>query len=621
MCGLAGIISRRLPSREAQALITEMTRRVSYRGPDDAGEWADPSSGVFFGHRRLAIIDLTATGHQPMEDQRRSAVIVYNGEIYNFRDLRHELEQHGHRFRSRSDTEVILEGYARWGIAVVERLRGMFAFALWDRGQKTLWLVRDRLAKKPLFYWEAPDRSVFLFASEIKSLLAYSAVERHLDQVGLSAFVRLGYTLPPRTMFAGIRKLPGGHWLERRADGQTRLERYWRIPQIGQDRRPRSVRKTAIRSTLEDAVRRRLVSDVPVGAFLSGGLDSTTTTAIMRSAVGQPIDTFSVSHAIGPRSVKYNVDARFARLAATTLQTNHRELVLEEHLNLIEGMEQVLRHLDEPYANYSYLSTFGLARLIKRSGVTVVLSGDGSDELFGGYPHYQLEFWIRWLRRTPAWLRRLLALSSTTFARAVEKSFVPERDAGMYFNWRRQLDLNLLVEPSLHPNFLEQVTAILQEAPTEHSVERLMYADLLLWIAEESNTRMDRLNMAASVESRAPFLDHRLVEEAANLPLADKLSPGATKILLREAVRDCVPEPILRRPKWGFFAPVHYWMRDRLPGFVKSVLTRETVNRAGVFRYEPIQKMLREQSNPYTLWTLTTFHLWYNTYIRETPRF
>lgn len=617
MCGIAGIATTSMARPDAQQLLAEMGRRIAHRGPDDTGQWNDEHNTIYFCHKRLAVIDLSPAAHQPMCDHSGRYVIVFNGEIYNFLEIRRSLEAGGVTFRSRSDTEVIIEGYKRWGKNVVQKLRGMFAFALWDGNERKLLLVRDRLGKKPLYYWQSPDATTFLFGSEIKALLSYKNVARTMNPIALSSYVQLGYVIGTQTMFRDVRKVAPGTILERSQHGAIHEERYWRITEMGTDHRPRAVVVSELRERLSDAVRMRLISDVPVGAFLSGGLDSTINVAFMSRFLNRPVDTFTVSHSIGPRSIKYNVDARHAKVASEFYHTNHHELVLEHAMNIESAVHDVLRYLDEPYANYSYLSTFGLAHYIKKNGVTVVLSGDGSDELFGGYAPYALERWVSRLRKLPRAARQMLSWFSPAIAKGVAKSFAQETSPEMYFNWRRQIPLSYLNDPQLHPEFLHEVATVLQEAPTTNAAERLMYADLRMWIAEESNMRMDKLNMASAVESRAPFLDHELVEFAFRIPLQQKIRGRTGKTILREAIGSLLPDVILRRPKWGFFAPVHYWMKDRLPSLVRSVLTEDNVSEAGIFRPDRVGSLVASGQHPFTVWSLLTFHLWHTTYIRK----
>jgi asparagine synthase (glutamine-hydrolysing) len=625
MCGIAGVYAQEPDKIRDWSPLSRMRELLRHRGPDDEGTECDPEAGIGLVHTRLSVIDLSSAGRQPMWSDDRGIALVFNGEIYNFQELRRELQTLGSAFRSRTDTEVIIKGYQTWGIDVVQRLNGMFAFALWDKNERCLWLVRDRLGKKPLYYWHDRVHGLLIFASEIKALLSWPCIRREVDPEGLHCYLALGYVPAPHTMFGGISKLPPGHRLRFGSDG-VGMERYWKIPDIGQWRASRSEYIRAIRMAMEQSVERRLVSDVPLGAFLSGGIDSTIAVGVMSRLMREPVRTFAAAFDVGPRSFKYNVDADSAEIVSRVFGTRHTRLTIGPEDSLREHLEEAVWHMDEPQANPTFLTTYLLARLVKEHGVTVILSGDGSDELFGGYSRYFADRCISWLRRVPLPLRRALGRlprwlpKAERLARGLRKADNPACAPERYLGWWEQFSAPERAD-ILVPNCCQAMaapercieSAIIQSGAT-HDQELLTSVDLGLWIAEESNMRVDKMSMAHALEVRAPFLDYTLAELAMSIPFDQKVGLRGGKRLLKEAFAHLLPAAVLKRPKWGWQSPVYYWLKEPLWDTARTLI--RGLPETGMFTPQ-VTKLVEGDPvrEPSKIWSLMVFALWHRKYI------
>jgi asparagine synthase (glutamine-hydrolysing) len=617
MCGIAGILYND-PARPA-ADLTAALNAIQHRGPDDDGVYSDGPLAI--GMRRLSIIDLT-TGDQPMSDASGRYWIVFNGEIYNYPELRRELAAQGYPFRTTSDTEVILAGYGCWGEEVLRRLNGMFGFALWDRVERRLWLARDRLGIKPLYYMH--DGSAFRFASEIKAILTDDAVPRRISHDGLANYMTYGYGIAPNTMFEGIFKLPAAHSMTVQ-NGEVKISRYWQIP--GSDPYPLDKLDAAIEETralLEDAIRIHMIADVPVGAFLSGGIDSATVVSQMTRLAGR-VKTFS----IGFDDARYNeLDA--ARVLAKCFNSEHYEVTLTED-DLPPLLEKLAYHYDEPFADASAFPTYVVSQLAQQH-VKVVLTGDGGDELFGGYKRYLAERWTPWVQAVPRPVRQvaLTALNQ-----------VPQQH-----RWKRIMRITMQPDyPSRYAHWMmifwpEQVGRVLSpdyaarnyDPYAEYrqrfsagsaldTVNRAMYADLHIHMPNDYLEKVDKATMAASVEARVPFLDYRLVELAQRIPSSFKVNGKTTKSILRRAVADVLPENILNLPKHGFSVPTTRWFQSgKTSQFIRDVLTDPRAVKRGIFRPEAVQALWeghRAGRGVYDrhLWALMMFELWAQRYL------
>lgn len=603
MCGIAGIwdLGASISGDDLERLGARMATALHHRGPDDHGTWADAAAGIALGHRRLSILDLSPAGRQPMASADGRWVVVYNGEIYNFASLRRELEALGAAFRGASDTEVVVESVARWGVeASVRRFVGMFAFALWDRRERELWLVRDRLGIKPLVYGRVGKALVF--ASEMKAICALEGFQARLAPAVLSLYLRYGYVPSPWSAFEGMRVLPPGSLLRTRRGAHDVDEpplRYWSLPGENAVEEGRlavggAALDDRIESALREAVQLRMVADVPVGAFLSGGIDSSLAVALMQEASGQPVKTFT----IGFHESGYD-EAPYAAAVARHLGTDHTEVYLSER----EAMAVVPRLAevwDEPFADSSQIPTYLVSQIARRA-VTVVLSGDGGDELFGGYTRYPTvaRHW-RWAARCgPARgpLARGLRRLAMPWAEPLHKTMVPLlRLAGKPWSaiperlrWRAQLlDRRALPEfyhrhsaSVLNPTVAEvtrnptadDLLALTREpAQALSPIEQMMFIDTLRYLPDDILTKVDRASMAVSLEARVPLLDHRVVELAWRIPFARRVGEGSGKAALRRVLDRHLPRRLFERPKMGFGIPHGEWLRGGLRDWAESLL-------------------------------------------------
>ncbi|HEX3050849.1 MAG TPA: asparagine synthase (glutamine-hydrolyzing) [Aggregatilineaceae bacterium] len=631
MCGIYGHYSR--CGTGDRLLVEQMANVLAHRGPDGYGTYH--KGPLAFGAGRLAIIDLNA-GVQPIFSEDRRIAVVYNGEIYNYRDLRAELERNGHHFATQTDTEVIVHGYEQWGDAVIERLRGMFALCIWDEPRERLLLARDRTGEKPLYYTWIGDE--FLFASELKALLVHPKLTRAVNRTAFLSYLTLGYVAPPHTMFEGVNKLPPAHKLI--VDRSTaHSERYWTLT-VDTYQAAASYQDTVcqVRDLLEQSVEMRLMSDVPLGVFLSGGCDSSAVAALVARASGKTVQSFTVGFDMEPGSKgdsKFNVDMHYAREVSDFLHTEHHEIRVRGDEILSGLFPHLIYALDEPVAQHAIVQTVHVSALARLTGVPVLLGGDGGDELFAGYPHYRTDRILERYLRIPALLRRgfltplLERLPSTRFD-AARKLAQKSRDTNptqRYLHWMRTIDPmlvpHLLGDPALAEQSFDTVNDIvsplLRQPHTPHFADRIAYTSLNLWLAEDSNMRVDKMSMAMSIEARSPFQDHRLAELAFSIPLNYKLRNGDFKTVLKEAIRDLVPSSVLTRPKWGFMPPGSNWLRTGLRPLVDQYLSPDYVAAVGLFQPETVSRLVESHMNGgyelWPIWSMLTFHLWHALYL------
>ena len=629
MCGIAGHVGSTQPE-----LLPAMLGLLKHRGPDDSGIHA--SGDVGLGMTRLAIIDLV-TGRQPMSDDTGRYWIVFNGEIYNFRELRAELMTAGRRFRTRSDTEVILQAYAVHGEACVERLAGMFAFAIWDDAERRLFLARDRLGKKPLYYWHR-DR-LFLFASEPKALLIHPAVGRSIDWTALHHYLAFGYTPVTRSIFDSIQKLPPAHTATL-TGGRLTQRRYWQLPRV-QTSAGEAVTieesAAAVRAQLREAVRRRLESDVPLGVFLSGGVDSSAVVASMREVTSGRIATFSIG--FGRAAASYD-ELPYARLVAERFATDHHEEILEPDVGTL--LPEIVRAFDEPFADSSAVPTYVVAQATARH-VKVALSGIGGDEMFGGYPRY-LGLRVSGLHaRLPRWLRgvsrglaaRLPDSASSRNWADWARRFTAEPDAApgdRYIGWTRffgDAALAALAKPALAAHLRPSVDELQQRAfaSAAHGdpVDGAFRVDLTTYLPDDLLAMADRISMASSLEVRAPFCDHRIVEESLRLSPRAKMPRGRLKGLLKTAFAGVLPREVLTHRKQGFMIPLGQWLRGHLRPTLDDLLAPDCVRARGLFDPDAVDVLKHEhlsgaRTNADRLWTLMVLELWMREYLDERGR-
>lgn len=621
MCGIAGIVGS--PS---QVELDAMVRSLQHRGPDAHG--VNGGEGWGFGHARLSIIDLE-TGAQPMRSACGRIWVTFNGEIYNYKELRRRLEQRGHSFATQSDTEVLLAGYSEWGERLVEHLNGMFAFAIWDEAQRQLTLARDRVGIKPLYYATHEER--LAFASEPKALLEHPWVGRSLNLAALDAYLDLGYVPPPHSMFRDLRQLRPGHVLTWR-NGELQERCYW-------DARPSPIRGRSldewaeeIEPVLVDAIERRLLADVPVGAFLSGGLDSSTIVAVASQVRASPLATFSVGY--GAEGSSFD-ERSAAREVSVAFGTEHRELVLDA--SSLSDLGAVVDAFDEPFASPTSLLSLALSRFAAKS-VKVALAGDGGDEVFGGYPRYRGMQLSELASRLPACAvnsaRRLLRGTEASVARSYRRwarqflEGLHRPAAARYASWvgyATVSDRDALLAPEITTQLsrsrrLDPVARAFERASEGDAIARASYADLHGFLPENVLRCSDRMSMAASLEVRVPFCDHRLVEAAATVPGWQRISLLASKRILRRIASKRLPRSVMRRSKLGFNGPMGAWMRGQLPLLRSDLLAPRQVRARGLLRPAAVKRIIDEheaghRDHSVRLWSLAVLEQWQRKYL------
>jgi asparagine synthase (glutamine-hydrolysing) len=625
MCGIAGIVSlgdRPVATEEVQS----MCAAIVHRGPDDEGFFVAP--GVGLGMRRLSIIDL-ATGHQPVGNEDGSIQVVLNGEIYNFQELRCDLERRGHSFYTATDTETIVHLYEDRGARCVEAMRGMFAFALWDGRNRTLLLARDRLGVKPLYYAEAGGR--LLFASELKAILQLPEIERKLDPKSVNYLFTFQSTSRSDSIIEGVKKLPPGHILIAAAGKKPVIERYWDVrfePDYGKSE---DYFVERLRELLDESVRLRLVSDVPLGAFLSGGVDSSSVVAAMARLGADPLKTFS----IGFKEAAYN-ELPHARSVAQRFGAEHHELVLEP--DALKIIDDLAWFLDEPFGDPSCIPTYMVSKLAA-GHVKVALSGDGGDELFGGYDKYVVEGDDR-RYKIPRLLRNALGAAARLMPDGM-------RGRNMLYHFslegaERYLD-SIVLFTDEQKRKLFRADEIAASDPYEpwrrelraiaeadgNWLSALQYMDLMGYLPNDILTKVDRMSMAHSLEARDPLLDHKLVEFAATIPPELQLRGGVTKYIFKRALRGVLPDEIIDRRKQGFAVPLEHWFRGELDGFVRDLLFSSRSRQRGIFNFAFIDSFLKQHERRRSanlhvwtnvhVWTLISFELWCRTFLDRRP--
>ncbi len=627
MCGIAGRLNFRTGAPVDPGRLRAMGDLLAHRGPDGQAIWCDGAVGLV--HRRLAIVDLSDAARQPMagEDPRVQAIL--NGEIYNFRELRAELEARGHRFRTRSDTEALLAAYAAHGVDCLARLRGMFAFALWDGARRRLLLARDRVGKKPLYY--RLDRDGLEFASEPKAFLADPAFEVRADAGALWDYLTLHYVPAPGSAFAGVRRVPPGHCLVVE-DGQTRLQRYWRLEYLPKRRMSEDDAATELLARLRDAVRARLVADVPLGAFLSGGIDSSTVVALMAEAGAGSVRTFS----IGFEEPAYD-ELRYARLVARRYGCDHHEFVVRPEA--VDVLPRLLWHYNEPYADSSAIPTFYLAELTRRH-VTVALNGDGGDENLAGYRRHRASgLAARYATLARPAARPLAALLGALPAAGRRVDYARRFLAGLaepparrYARWAAHLEpgvKQVLVTEEFRRaagdrDSLEHLAAPFRDAEGLDPVDAALLVDVGTYLPDDLLVKVDIATMAHGLEGRSPFLDPDVMEFCASLPSDLKVRGRAGKYLLRRAVRPLLPTEVVDRPKQGFGVPIDRWLREELRPLAHDVLLDSRTVARGYFHAPVVSRLLDEHARGargwhHELWSLLVLELWHRMFVDRRP--
>ena len=609
MCGIAGL------NWSDRSLTEQMNKCLVHRGPDDAGIFVD--EGVSLGHQRLAILDLSAAGHQPMEFA--DLVITYNGEIYNYLELKDELEKAGCKFKSQSDTEVILAAYHKWGKAAVAKFNGIFALAIWNKSSKELFLARDHLGIKPLYYHH--NQGKFIFGSEIAALLK-AGISRSVNIRALNFLLQVLYVPEPETMFAGIYKLAAGHYAVLK-NGKLQMTKYWDVPNFTDSQKSFSELKIELRDLIKAAIQKQLVSDRPLGVFLSGGWDSSTILGVMRELGAMKIETFSSG--FESDNPKYNQDFLLARETAKFYKTDHHEIVLPR-TRILEILDRAVSQLGEPNAAPTILPLYYLSQLTKPQA-TVVLTGDGGDELFAGYPRYTQSFYLNKFQNWPKMIRGFLPY------RIIERLSGKQdlrRKLGTAPGYARFAMFKVYPEEKIKKLMAKGFVEKLAESHFTKYLDNknidfeksLMYLDLKNWLPAESLWKTDRMTAAHALEGRVPFLDPRLVELAFQIPSKYKIHNFSGKWIFKEAIKSYIPEHLRNKPKTGWLTPGGAWLRSDLKPLMESVLEDEYCpDLKNYFNLEYATSLYAEHlsgkgAHMNQLWAILTFAIWYNKYLK-----
>lgn len=626
MCGICGYIDKKSTGDDINTLIRRMNKLIEHRGPDEDGFFT--RDNVALGMRRLKVIDL-ATGRQPIFNETGDIVVFFNGEIYNFKEIRAELIKKGHIFKTSTDTEILAHGYEEYKEGLLCKLNGMFAFCIYDTKQAVIFIARDRVGIKPLYYCDTPG--FFAFASEIKSLLEVKNLSKDLDLAAINEYLTLEYSLAPKTVLKEVKKLLPGHYLILKS-GQIQINKYWDL-QFQKSTLSQDEYKERLNHTLSQAVKRMLVSDVPLGAFLSGGIDSSIMVGLMAQASGARIKTFS----IGFTNQSYN-ELEYARLIARRFNTEHYESIIDS--NLCGFIDNFITYLDEPMADVSIFPTYLISKEARKN-VTVILSGDGGDELFGGYEAYLAHnFYNRLYAKLPSLITKtaLPALARSLaptkkkkglinrIKRFVEGCSYPEKL--MHYRWMSYLH-NDEKENLYTPEFknrlsgtdaFESVSGYIQRFSGWDTLNQMMLTDLFVYLPEDILTKVDRMSMAVSLEARVPYLDHEVVELAYTIPGKFKISGSSTKKILKDAFSNLLPKEILERKKEGFSIPLKNWLREELKEKMREVLGDSSFSSIGLFNSAHINTLMDEhitgkQNHAHKLWALMVFGMWHKKYI------
>ena len=621
MCGIAGFF-RSCSQNSGEGLLLQMAKVIDHRGPDAGGHYLDDHVGL--AHRRLSIIDLSPQGNQPMFSNDGQLVIVFNGEIYNFLTLRAELEKSGTAFRTKTDTEVILALYQQMGTACLTKLNGMFAFALWDTTRKTMFLARDRIGKKPLYYYHTGgDR--LAFASEIKSLLQLPDICRDIEPTAIADFLKYQYIPSPKTIYRKIFKLPPAHFMVLQDGGEPQIKEYWDVDFSAKAPASLSEAEDTLLALLQDSTTCRMIADVPLGAFLSGGVDSSAVVALMAAIADAPVRTCTIGF-----TDKEHDESAYAREVAQLFATNHQEYI--DRVDIAATVALLPKYFDEPFADASAVPTYHVARLA-RQAVTVALAGDGGDESFGGYAKYAIELKEDWVRNTiprPI-LKALQVIAQTsrhTLARKASSltGSALLDPANAFYRTNSHIDDQTLAailaddlrrschgyDPGVH------TTTYWQKVSGADHVTGMIYTDLKTYLPDDVLVKVDRMSMANSLEVRAPFLDYRIVEFAACLPSNWKIKGNSKKIILRNTFRQLLPERILNRPKHGFSVPLDRWFRNELKDFAEAKLLRQSA--LATYLSLPVVQTLwnehqsKRENRGTLLWSLLMLSLWQEEY-------
>jgi len=638
LCGICGIFKYAAAYPEvSEEILVKMRDTMVHRGPDDAGVYISPDRTLGLGHRRLSIIDLSSCGKQPMSNENGTVWIVFNGEIYNHEKLRPWLEARGHVYRSRTDTETILHLYEEKGLDCVHDIEGMFAFAIWDSRKRQLFLARDRIGKKPLYY--SCQNGAFIFASEIKAILEYPGLVRDIDTTALYHYLTFFVTPSPYTLFKGINKLPPGFYMVCDQRGNISYERYWdAIVPAPREKQPEEYYTGGIRNLLTESIKKRMMSDVPFGVFLSGGIDSSTNVALMSRLMDRPVETFSVGFKDQPAFDEF----KYARQIAQEFKTNHHEIIIDDK-DLMDYVPKLIFNQDEPVADWVCVPLYFVSKLARDNGVIVIQIGEGSDEIFFGYEGYKYtldlyhKYWKPYMM-VPGFVRKAVNSVSTSFPHApvIRSIAVREilrraaRDKELFWGGAiafTETQKEALIDTTAGWENMdsasivkELLSRIYAEKPGADFLERMVYLELKHRLPELLLMRVDKITMSTSVEGRAPYLDHKLVEFAMGIPSALKIKNGQTKYILKKAVEGIIPDNIIYRKKQGFGAPVKEWFGGELGRYITDGILNSKIRERRFFNYEYLTDLLAKQrrgeaENSVPLWILFNLSKWYDYWI------
>lgn len=612
MCGICGFYGF-----EDKELLKKMNRKLIHRGPDQDGFYFDKN--ISLGMRRLSIIDLSERGRQPHHNEDETVWVVFNGEIYNFQEIKNTLEKRKHHFYSGTDTEVIVHAYEEWGFDCLKHFNGMFAFALWDKKKKLLFIARDRLGVKPLhYYW---DNEKFLFASEIKAILEDKTIKREINTEALAEFIAFEYVPAPHTMFKNIYKLKPGHYLTLKEKTLT-ITQYWNTNVKENTKYNEQDWIDTTKELLKDAVEKRMISDVPLGAFLSGGIDSSTVVAIMSKLSQKPIKTFS----IGFTEESYD-ESKDARIIAETFHTEHHEKIIEAK-EILKILPIVTENLDEPFGDLSIFPTY-LVSEFARTKVTVSLSGDGGDELFGGYDWYLAQSLAKSYKKIPFQnlihpiIHKIPQSKKSKGMINYAKRFIEgiEKEESLaHLRWMSNIKpeaISTLLNKQVQP-----FKALKEYQKNTNSLNDNMYTDIKTYLPDDIMTKVDRASMMVSLEAREPLLDYRLVEHAMSIPAKYKVKGLTRKYILKKTMKDILPKEILYKQKQGFTIPMKHWMREELKDMLQEKLSKDNLQKTNLFNHEYVNKVLQEHMNKQKdnqrhLWSILSVVLWHEKYIQQ----
>tara|TARA_B100000315_G_scaffold50893_1_gene45440 strand:- start:1923 stop:3875 length:1953 start_codon:yes stop_codon:yes gene_type:complete len=635
MCGICGF------NWDDKTLIRSMTNILSHRGPDDFGYYIDKN--VSLGHRRLSIIDLSKNGRQPIYNEDKSICIIFNGEIYNFQEIKSELEKAGHDFYSDTDTEVIVHAYEEYGINCLNYFNGMFAFAIWDSNQKKIFMAVDRLGIKPLYYIKIGNK--FLFASEIKSLLQYKEIKKKINKKSLIDYLTFRYTPSEQTIFEGIKKLKPGHYLVYNK-GKVDVKKYWDVNINKVVNKPVDYYEELVLENLKQSVKRRLISDVPLGAHLSGGLDSSIIVALMKTLGNSKIKTFSVSF---EAKEPFN-ESRYANMLADYYGTDHQEIVVKS--DSMKLLPKIIWHLDDIDSDPTLIAQYLLSEHTRKK-VTVVLTGEGADELFGGYDEFRfLTLSEKYISKIPGLIRRNIIPSAVNaipnkvldrffhftsslgekgkerfkeFMDSVDNKEKSYMTLTSFFSRKEKEELysDMLINfERKNADYTKQIKPFFEENNKENILNKLIYLDLKRRLPYHLLHKIDKMTMAHGLEARVPFLDHTLVEASFGIPTSYKFNGNIQKYILRRAVKNLIPKEILKRKKHPFVVPLGNWFKENLKDVADMVFSKSNISHGYYFKYEPIKNILKKynRSKLYygrQIWSLISFDIWHKIYIEQ----